>query len=642
MKAVKILLSLVLSLALVLGMACASAETLADTGLTLRNVVLNINGQEISFPQEARLNLLLEDESAKLGFELAKGEGVFLPVTGAIDASGARFSLGSSGRVYKLDMGMLADAAGFDAEMLQGENPAALNMAEKMTSAIAGLMNVYQDPEKMAKLFAFMDGYMAVMLGDAGSDTTVTVSGVEYPAREYAGAVSAGSSMEAMDLMLNTGVEEIDAYTALLLEIMNLSMGAQFTSFAELMSAMGVDPEDEEMAQELMDAKITIANAEGMLYEAIDMDMEIEDEAAFHITAEEIFTPEALILTMDMTGGMDEENAVDVQLAFQADLAEGAATAFEGGLSFDFGYDDSDAQYLDYEKISLAVDLSGAKENELWKGDVALGFESAYGWGSAESPTEHTEAVAFTGGYAETAEADGSVTSAVDLALNYGEMEFGLKFDLNVAEGSGLADLFGAGAREYTVTDDYDMTSELLEIDAALLSADLMELSMDESVTAAMQAIYGLTEYDVYEDYEDYDDYAYGADAYDEVYEDETIAAAPEITTVTSYDAIGTVFAGEVPAFTPPQGYAFSYADVSASDFYAEYINAEANDYVSLYVMDFGFDLGEAGSAEFTYYDDGEGAYYGADAYSGSLYISVGFNGVALADAEAIVAGLAF
>jgi ATP phosphoribosyltransferase regulatory subunit HisZ len=108
------LLSLVLSLVLVLGMACASAETIADTGLTLRNVVLNLNGQEIAFPQEARLNLLLDEESAKLGFELAEGENVFLPVSGAIDASGVRFSMGSSGRVYKLDLGVLAEEAGFD------------------------------------------------------------------------------------------------------------------------------------------------------------------------------------------------------------------------------------------------------------------------------------------------------------------------------------------------------------------------------------------------------------------------------------------------------------------------------------------------------------------------------------------------
>lgn len=639
MKAVKILLSLVLSLALILGMACASAETIADAGLTLRNVVLNLNGQEIAFPQEARLNLLLEDESAKIGFELARDGSVFLPVAGAIDASGARFRLGASSRVYKLDLGMLADAAGFDAEILQGENPAALDMAEKMASAIAGMTGVYQDPEKMAKMFAFMDGYMAVMLGDAGSDTTVTVDGVEYPAREYAGSVSPKSSMEAVDLMLNTGIEEIDAYTALMLEIMNLSMGAQFESFTDLLDAMGVDPEAEEMAMELADAKITIANAEGMIYEAIGMDVVIEGEKVARITAEAIFTPEALIMTMDMTGGEDAADAMDMQLAFRADLAEGAATAFEGGLSFDLGYDDSDAQYLDYEKFSLAVDFSGAKENDLWKGDVALGYESAYGWGSAEEPTEHTEAAAFTGSYAENAEADGSITSAVDLTLNYGEMEFGLKFDLNVAEGSGLSDLFSAGIREYDITDDYDMASELLEIDAAVLSADAMELSMDESVTAAIQAVYGVTDVSVYEDYAEYDDYAY-ADAYETETYEETYAE-PEIITVNSFDEIGSLYAGAIPAFIPPEGYVFSYADVSATDFYAVYENAEY-DAVSLYVMDFGFDLGEEGSGAFTYYDDGEGAYYGADAYSGSSYISVGFNGVSLADAEAIVAGLAF
>lgn len=634
MKALKMLLSLVLSLVLVLGMACASAETIADTGLTLRNVVLNLNGQEIAFPQEARLNLLLDEESAKLGFELAEGENVFLPVSGAIDASGVRFSMGSSGRVYKLDLGVLAEEAGFDAEMLSGQDPVAVDMLEKMTGAVAGLMNVYQDPEKMAKLFAFMDGYMAVMLGDEGSDTTVTVNDVEYPARAYAGAVSAKSAMAAMDLMHDTGIEEIDAYIALTLEMMNMAMGADFTSFADMMDAMGVDPEAEEMAQEIMDAKITIANAEGMIYEAIDMDMEIEEEAAFRISAEEIFSPEAILLTMDMTGGMDEENAIDLQLAFQADLAEGAATAFEGGLSFEYGYDDGDEEYLDYESVSLGVDFSGAKENDLWKGDVGLGFESAYGWGRAEDPTEYTEAVAFNGSYAEAAEANGSITSTVDLDLDYGDLALGLQFDLNVAEGSGLADLFRAGVREYAITDDYDAAYELMEMDAAVLGADLMELSMDESVIAVMQAAESLMGYDMYEDYEEYDEYAY-----EDVYEDKVDTAEPEIITVSSFDEIGSLFAGEIPGFTAPEGYAFTYADVSAMDFYAVYENAEY-DTVSLYVMDFGFDLGEEGSGEFTYYDDGEGNYYSADTYSGTRYISIGFDGLKLADAEAVVAGL--
>lgn len=117
MKVSKVLMSAVLVLAMLLSMfACAEGDA-----FTLRNVKLNLAGEEIVIGPAAVFSGDDEDDgSAKLHFELQNGENVYLPMTLQVENTGdLRFSLGDSGRVYTVSLETLLGMLEFTEEDVQ-------------------------------------------------------------------------------------------------------------------------------------------------------------------------------------------------------------------------------------------------------------------------------------------------------------------------------------------------------------------------------------------------------------------------------------------------------------------------------------------------------------------------------------------
>lgn len=645
MKAYRILISLALCLAMLLGM-CASAETLLDAGLTLRNVCIRINGEEIALPHEARLNALVEEDGAKLHFELGRGAAVLLPLSGEIDESGVRFSLGHSGRVYALDMDVLAEAIGLDMDDASNGD---ITMVADFLKDYFAVFEASRRPENQEKLLAMEEDMMTALTGSAGEEVEIEVNGAVLPVTRWSGSVSMNSTLEAATLVTETGIEEFDAYLSSMLEMMALALGAEMGDYDQFLAMVveesGMD--EEELAAELMKITCEIGGDDALYLERVTVK---PADADFKITVEEIATPDRVDVSLDLS--MEEYGeAVGLSAACTANLADGALSSFEANGGLEYCHDDSDGEYTYMDLANIAFSANGAVQDGLWSAELAVDYETTFASGVPGEEESISNAASFTGTYAESNEADGSVTSSIALNLGYGDGNYGLSFDCNVAKGAGLASLFGDGAREYMLNpEEYDLAYELMEIDAASLSADAMELSADESILRLMDKVEELAyagyaeAYDYTSDSAGIYDYDYDYDAsadyedYEYVYEEEETG---EVTyaTVTSMEEAARYFGGEIPAFTPPEGYALDYVDVDAASLYAEYSNADGN-YIGMMLINFGFDVSEMGD-EVSYYEDETGAVYAAEFYSGSNYVMIQFDGASQEAAEAIVSGCA-
>ena len=656
MKLCRILLSVVLSLAMVLGMAWAGAETLLDGGLILRNVSIHLNGDEITLPYEARLNAAVEDAGARLNFEVGRGAGVLLPLRGEIDQNGVRFSLGSSGRVYSLDLNMLAESAGVDMDDVSEEQ---LAMVTRLVEDYIAMLQALILPENVEKLAALEDEMLSALTGSEGEEAQIEYEGASYPGKRYAGGLSLQNALSIVNLASNTGIGAVDSYFANALEAYSQVAGMEIESLDQFFSFMidesGMSEED--LAMEIMDLEIETGGDENLRIERVTV---VPMDSDMEITVEEITAADKVEISVNFGMG-DRIYGADVNARFTAGLAEGAVTAFNLEINAGQHMDVSSEDYINTDLTGISFNAEGKAEGGLWSAGLVLDISNETTYGTADDQETLTEGYAFTGAYDEIIEEDGSVTSAIALGEAFNEQEYGLSFELNVAEGKGPRDVFGAGAREYSLTDDDGVAYELLEMDAATLYADVLEFTVDEDVLTLMEAVNELSDYG-YEDY-GYDDYSYDYDSYEsgddalyddygyadyddydyEAYDAEIYEPAemevPVMETVYSMEAAAEIFAGEMPAFTAPEGYALEYVEVDAASFYADYANA-GDKHIGLMVIDFGMDLGRDGD-EISYYEDENGNVFAAELYSGNNYVLVQFDSATQEAAEEILSGFA-
>lgn len=730
MKAYKVLLSVVLCLAMALGMVGACAEP-ASGKWTLRNVNITTYDEVIAIGPEASLSASLEEDALKLHIEALNGGNVLVPVSAEINQEGLLFSLDDSGRVYSLDYDTVFSMMGMTQEDMQ-----VFELIGRVVEWIRMLVEYQPTGDELAALEAMADGFYSAITGSAAEAVQVEIDGQSYAANSYKGAMTLNNAIAALDFMRTGDVQIMAEYAQMILDIFNMASGSQAESYADWARlSMGTDDvemtteaaaEIEAMMNEVV-ADVEIISGQGEDYSITRMTMGMDDGYSAASVTMDMFgttekadmsltmdisedgssiaavkmdmaaTADAMNMTMDMNA--DEYGAVstmkmeaaatadtttmtmrveesdpdygysDVFTAdFSADaaaaaltvkqnsaygegyatdtivtcnmtLAEGAVTGFDADMNYDSGYsfteEDGNVNSMS-TGITLAAD--GAKADGLWNMTMDMDMSNEYSYGPEGEAEVYADTVAIDGSYAETAEADGSTTAAIAVSAAAAGESYALSFEINAADGAILPDLAGEDADMYALTENTeDLAYTLLYADAMGLAADAMELAADEGIARLVTMFTSAAAEYADDAYDSYDEYAGSSETEGEEYYYDDAAADYEYVEVADLAEAADVYAGTLPAFTVPAGYAPDGIYATAGDVDAYF--ASGDKAFNLYVADYGVDLGTDGPI---YTEDAEAGCTYVEYVSGPTYVLFifGLEDYDQAEMESIIAGL--
>ena len=93
------ILSFILCFAMILSPAGAlPAQPETASTWTVSNLTISVGDESVTLSPEARLTTAVGMEEAQLHFELGSGERTLMPMSGAINQDGVRFTLGTGTR----------------------------------------------------------------------------------------------------------------------------------------------------------------------------------------------------------------------------------------------------------------------------------------------------------------------------------------------------------------------------------------------------------------------------------------------------------------------------------------------------------------------------------------------------------------
>lgn len=631
MKRYKVFLSVLLSLAMLLGtFACAES---AGGSLTLRNVALNLLDTEINIGPEASVSAALDEDALKLHVETRNGERTLTPMTAQINGDGsALFSIGTSGRVYSVSPEMLISLLDLDAEDLQ-----ALEIVGEFIDVFSALMNFQLTEENMDAYADMLDNLLGTMLSTEAEEVQTEIGDKSYTMASYKGDITMASAIASLDGMRTCAVPEFAAYAQLLLDMIALGEEESFDSFAAYADFLNSD-DDMDMNAALLNAEYAFGGDENDA--AFVMDLNMADTVSCHMEMTGGMNAQDMALSMsivnDETTGAEMQMHADANVmtlnfemagndgygtdssatfTWNAELSDGEISSFDGDMRIASAYSDQDEDPENaYSNSStVALTLNGAKTEGLWKIDLDVDSASEYNYGADESYSSSTP-IAIS--YAESAEADGSVTSAICISSNDAGMETSLQFELNVSDNAEIPALSADGA--YALTEDTSSnTYTMLSADLMSLSADAMELVSDEGI-AQLISLFNIADMDTdeAETSEVYDEYDETGEAEYEEYEDTSVE-------LSSLEDAAAVFTGIMPDFTVPEGYSF-YNGYANEDYIDVYFTDDAEHIFNYYVSDFGMDMGSE-EPTFTLNDEETGYSY-VECMEGSNYILFWFD----------------
>ena len=511
MKGYRVLLSVLLSLAMILGMVGGAFAEPAGGRVTLRNVVLNLNGEEIVIGPEASVSALADEDALKLHFEAANGEKTLLPVTGQLDAAGVRFTLGNSGRVYALSMDTLLSMADLSEEDLQ-----IVEFIVEAVDVCAALMNLELTEENTEAYFAMADAMLSALVGAPAQEVEMEVGGTTYTMASYQGKMTLGSAIAALEVMRGCDVKEIADYAQLILDLMNMSVGAQTASFEEWIR-ISMEAESEEELDSMLNtaiADVEYALGGDDVNGAVRMTMtlaDMGDDTKGSVDMEMVGNDQIMDMTMNMEIGDGESNTVttmvmhadadaatmtmnqnttspydystDVIVTCNATMAQDEMTGFDANVSYISGYSTVEEGIVDAMSTAVTLVASGSATDGLWDMSMGINVNNEYSYGAEGEAEIYSDSVSLGGGYAETAEADGSVTGAVTLSMEAEDENYAVSFDINVASGVEIAELAAEGDNVVALTENTeDEGYMLMSADLMNLYADAMELLADEGI----------------------------------------------------------------------------------------------------------------------------------------------------------------
>lgn len=545
-----LILSFILCFALAFsGPAGLPAEPETATTWTIRNVTLSDGDETITLNPEARITAAIGTEKAALHFEIADDGKVYLPISAEITPEELTFALSASNHAYSMTNAEFLKITDMDEEDIR-----LLNILSDLVTSYGALLGMsYGDEEQMT---AYSQTVLETMISTCGSEfapVEIEFAGETLEAQRAEFALTDESTFALLDALRTCGIEELETFLNSLLAIVNLEEDEAYPDFTTLAESLrGNDIENFNLPM-----AITYAEADGFSYGLVESQIDVEEAEMSMGLREEIVsqgeetnvimmmiadTPEATFdynITAQITGPLNapEEMHLDYYIsALQSVLVE-----------------DGDGDYETETAMHMTLDC--VQTDGLYDANAEFTVNTAFDGDISSDMNMRVNAV-------QRSEDDGSVTTDVAFELLIDEIEAYISFEINRSE-SAYADFFD-GAELFELTEDtFNSDSDemspaaaTLISDAALLSADAMQLATDESI----QALSGL-----------------GGDI------DPINPVDDEVQTVSSLEEAAEVFEGTLPAYTPPEGFALTSIDADSNYVDIEYESEDSGFEMSIY-----------------------------------------------------------
>lgn len=608
-----------------MGVLPAQQET--ETVWTVRNLTVGLGGESVTLTPEARVTAAVGTEGAQFHFEVGNGENVLMPISGGINADGARLALGTGERSYSMSDEVFKELLGMDetdAAVLDGLGEVFLSCAE--------MFSLLYDAEKLEKYNEKSWELLKTLLDAELEECEIEVNGETLPAMRLAGEVTGRNILKAMDVAMNSDIPEMQAYAEALLKLINAMEEEPVEKFSDLSM---VDSFDEASISEVIEFSVQEPIYSHSQIKMSDAFMEMNLDSETVVQGDETSATASINLehgnrsvncNMDMTYTGPADAPADLHMDC------GIVSTYSYS-AYDYDSETEDAvsifEFANSAVVQMTIDVSnndGLKDAAM---EMTVDMSSSYNFD--DEMTVNFQSVGTTMDYRESLEADGSITGVFNITMDTPEMPVELSFELNRAEGK-AKDYF-AGTEEIVLSSDtQDEAYVQLSADAMAVAADAMALAADDGVISLMNMFMALNEMD---DYIEED-----ASEIEEYEEEESIS-------VSSFEEAAEIYGGYIPDFTAPEGYTLQEVVVDAYSMTATYASDEDSFELSTYDYDDGmscyvFRDGELVSqpepiVEILAYDEMIGS---ATVYSGEGTIYFYFSGADQAAVEDVLAGL--
>ena len=613
-------------------MGALPAQPETATTLTVRNLTIGLNGESVTLAPEARFTAAVGMEEAQLHFELGSGEKTLMPISGAINEDGVRFTLGTGARTYTLSDETFMEMLG-----MTQDDAAIFDTVGNLVLSYGKVMAMMYDQEKMAAYGQASYDMLEGMLGAQFEETTAEVDGEELPAIQLKGSMAGTGVFKALDVAAECGIPEMEEFLGAFLDVFNLvgvteQPAESFESLAEAlvgtetMDEPGIDMEVLLTTQEPVYCSMLMSGeASGMLMEMASESIVRGDETEMMM---DMFMGDGETTAMRYAMGMDYTgpitNPTSMNLAYDV--------LSENNYSYSYELEDGQTEtYTSNSTTGMNIVANSVETDGLETANLEIYFNSETESGYDGDLDSYGESGFVGMNYAEAREEDGSVTGSCALAIESDEMNepITLSFDLNRDKGTPV-DYFANTTEQPLPADTEDPVYNTLTADAMALAADAMSLAADESVIALSELLASLSEYDIeVENYAESEEYEY--------------------STFNSFEEAAAVYDGYIPAYTAPEGYELQEVVVDEYGLNATYASEEGSFDLATYNYEY-YGQTEFGSlkddaiapiegtvVEFTSYDGRVGS---AEVYAEAGNVFFYFEGLDKAAAEAIIAGL--
>lgn len=589
---------------------------------TISNLTIDVDGEAVTLAPEARLTTAVGTKEAQLHFELGNGESTLMPMSGAINADGVRFTLGTGTKTYTLSDETFLELTGMTEEDAQ-----LLDVFGDFFLSYGKVLNMLKDQEKYAEYYDLSWDLTEDMLGAEFEETEVEVEGEMLPALQIEGELTLNGILNMLDVATECGVAELEELVAATKDMINLTSGEPIEKFTDL--AANVEEGMENPEEPIMEMSCVYTSGDP-LYSKVDMIMSM-DGSSLTAQSESLTRGEDTVAMMVMDMNM-EDTAMSYAITMDYTGPVTAPTRLDLAYNIlsesDFGYeytedDGTPVSYTNQNSTAMQITMSTEVVDGLETAVAELIVDNISTFGYDDELDTDEQNIGVTMDYSERREENGSITGSVALNVDSMYDPMSVSFDVNRAEGKPV-DYFADTVEQPLSADTEDVGYSALMADLMGVAADGMALAADDSVMQLTAMFEGMIEVEDQEEIED------------------------QSVTVYSLEEAAAIFNGSVPNYTPPEGYELNEVTVDEYSLYAYYASEEHDFQLCLYDY-------ESNAVHYSMKDDGvleaiEGLVVEMDVYDGEVgsarvcgdgrEVSFYFSGVDMETAEAIVAGL--